>query len=55
MLVQILMLNVIYRFEATVAKNGDVWPTYQKAKLETFYGGANGQPISGGTLTEVTM
>ncbi|MDN5552953.1 RagB/SusD family nutrient uptake outer membrane protein [Prevotella sp.] len=39
------------RLDATVAKNGDVWPTYQKVKLETFYGGVNGQPLSGGTLT----
>mgnify|MGYP003462511541 FL=1 len=37
------------RLDATVAKNGDVWPTYQKVKLETFYGGVNGQPLSEGT------
>lgn len=39
------------RLDATVAKNGDVWPTYQKVALQTYYGGTNGEPISGGTPT----
>lgn len=40
------------RLAATVAVNGDNWPEYDKALiLETFTGGANGQPISGATTT----
>ena len=39
------------RFELTVAKNGDVWPSYTKAPLEIYYGGANGAPIYGATTT----
>ena len=36
----------------TIAKNGDTgWPATNKTGLETFYGGANAQPISGGTPT----
>lgn len=42
------------RFELTVAKNGDVWPTatnYNKAALQTYYGGVNGEPNIGATPT----
>lgn len=39
------------RLAATVAVNGDVWPSYQSNKLETFIGGRNGQPLSGATTT----
>jgi len=39
------------RFEATIAKNGDTWPTAYKTTLETFQGGTNGEPIDGGTPT----
>lgn len=40
------------RFNMTIAKNGDTrWPTYNTAALETFYGGANAEPISGATTT----
>lgn len=39
------------RFEATVAKNGDVWPTSYKTPLETYEGGKNGAPINGATPT----
>lgn len=39
------------RLAATVACNGDVWPTYQKAALQTYEGGANGLPMSGATTT----
>ncbi len=40
------------RFALTIAKNGDTgWPATNKTGLETYYGGANAQPISGGTPT----
>lgn len=40
------------RFGMTVVKNGDTrWPTYNTAEIETFYGGANAEPISGATTT----
>ncbi len=40
------------RFGMTVVKNGDTkWPAYNNAAIETFYGGANGEPISGATPT----
>lgn len=40
------------RFEATIAKNGDTgWPAKNSKPLETYYGGINGQPLSGGTPT----
>ena len=40
------------RFEMTVAYNGSQWPTYSGAPLlETFIGGANGQPIASATTT----
>ncbi len=40
------------RFAMTVAYNGSQWPTYSGAPLlQTYVGGANAQPISGGTPT----
>ena len=40
------------RFALTVAYNGAQWPTYSGAPLlQTYTGGANAQPISGGTPT----
>lgn len=39
------------RLAATVAVNGDVWPTYQKNALQIFYGGVNAQPLAGATTT----
>ncbi len=40
------------RFALTVAYNGAQWPTYSGAPLlQTYIGGANAQPISGGTTT----
>lgn len=39
------------RFAATVAVNGDTWPTAYKKKLQTYYGGSNAEPVSGGTPT----
>ncbi|MGI6232492.1 MAG: RagB/SusD family nutrient uptake outer membrane protein [Prevotella sp.] len=39
------------RFQATIAKNGDIWPTSYKTTLETYQNGTNGQPLSGGTPT----
>ena len=40
------------RFAMTVAYNGAQWPTYSGAPLlQTYTGGANAQPISGGTPT----
>lgn len=40
------------RFAMTIVKNGDTkWPTYNNNPIETFYGGANGEPISGATPT----
>ncbi len=39
------------RMEATVAVNGDVWPTYQKEPLQTYHGGRNGQPMTDATTT----
>ena len=39
------------RFEATIARNGDVWPTSYKTVLETYEGGTHGEPIAGGTPT----
>ena len=44
--------NLDPRFAVTVAKNGDVWPTYDGVPaLQTYYGGVNGQPTAGGTTT----
>lgn len=39
------------RLDATVAKNGDIWPTSYKTALQTYYGGTNGEPVSGATPT----
>ena len=39
------------RLEATIAKNGDVWPSYQTAALQTWQGGANGEPLTNATPT----
>lgn len=39
------------RLALTVAQNGDMWPSTNKKALETYYGGANGKPFSGGTPT----
>ena len=40
------------RLAATVAVNGDQWPTYSGAALlETFQGGINGEPLTGATPT----
>jgi len=39
------------RLGLTVAKNGDKWPSVNKTPLETYYGGANGQPLRGATVT----
>ena len=40
------------RLTATVAVNGDQWPTYSGATpLETFQGGVNGEPLTGATPT----
>ena len=44
--------NLDPRFDLTIAKNGDKWPTYSGAKaLEIFQGGVNGAPIVGATTT----
>ena len=39
------------RLAATIARNGDVWPTYQTAALQTYQGGANGEPLTNATPT----
>lgn len=40
------------RFYLTIAKNEDKgWPSYNTLPLQTYYGGANGEPISGATPT----
>ena len=40
------------RFEKTIAKNGDTkWPNWNETALETYQGGANAEPLSGGTPT----
>lgn len=40
------------RFGMTIVKNGDKnWPTYNTAAIQTYYGGTNGEPISGATPT----
>ncbi|MDI9551205.1 MAG: RagB/SusD family nutrient uptake outer membrane protein [Bacteroidota bacterium] len=40
------------RLNLTVAVNGSTWPTYSGASpLQTYEGGANGQPLSGATTT----
>lgn len=39
------------RLAATVAVNGDVWPSYQTAALQTYQGGVNGLPLTNATTT----
>lgn len=40
------------RFSKTIAKNGDTgWPTFYGKALETYYGGANGEPLPNATPT----
>jgi hypothetical protein len=40
------------RFNMTIVKNGDTkWPTYNSLPIQTYFGGANGEPISGATPT----
>lgn len=39
------------RFELTIAHNGSTWPKWNETPLQTFQGGLNGQPITGGTPT----
>lgn len=40
------------RFAMTIAVNGEKgWPSYNASALETYYGGSNGEPISGATPT----
>ena len=40
------------RLSVTIAQNGDTkWPANNKSALETFYNGANAQPLTGGTPT----
>lgn len=40
------------RFEMTIAKNGDTkWPNWNENALEIYQGGANAEPLSGGTPT----
>ena len=39
------------RFELTIVRNGDNWPTYNTNPIETFVGGRNGSPIYGATTT----
>lgn len=40
------------RFYLTIAKNGDTkWPSKNTVPLETFFGGVNGEPVSGATPT----
>lgn len=39
------------RFEATIAFNGDKWPTYAKTQLDIFYGGKDAQPLANATTT----
>lgn len=40
------------RFALTIAKNGDTkWPSYNETPLQIYYGGVNGEPLSGATPT----
>lgn len=39
------------RFELTIARNGSIWPNWNVTPLQTYQGGLNGQPITGGTPT----
>lgn len=40
------------RFAFSIVKNGDTgWPSYNTVPIQTYYGGSNGEPISGATPT----
>lgn len=39
------------RFELTIAHNGSIWPNWNVTPLQTYQGGVNGQPLTGGTPT----
>lgn len=40
------------RFDMTIVKNGDTqWPSYNTLPVQTYFGGANGEPLSGATPT----
>lgn len=40
------------RFNMSIVKNGDTnWPFYNTLPIQTYFGGANGEPISGATPT----
>ncbi len=40
------------RFAVTIAKNGDTkWPSSNATPLQTYYGGLNAEPLTGGTPT----
>ncbi len=40
------------RFEMSIVKNGDTgWPTYNTESIQTYFGGLNGEPVSGATTT----
>lgn len=39
------------RFALTIATNGDTWPNWNTTPLQTYQGGANGEPLSGATPT----
>ncbi len=40
------------RFDVTIAKNGDTkWPSSNTTALQTYYGGLNAEPLTGGTPT----
>lgn len=43
--------NIDPRFYATVVKNGDIWPNYNTAPIETFEGGLNASPLLNATQT----
>ena len=43
------------RFYLTIAKNGDEkWPNWNTVPLQTYQGGLNAEPLSGGTPTAVS-
>lgn len=39
------------RFEMTIVKNGDTWPSYNPSPIETFEGGLNAPPLTNATTT----
>lgn len=40
------------RFEMTIVKNGDTgWPFYNTLPIQTYFGGANGEPVANATPT----